>query len=105
MPELSPPRIVVEEAVDCINEWLHCTREDSQMILLDPLGHMVSTIDENELHTFAQKIGLKRLWYQGNNNHPHYDLTTARMRHKALKFGATLVEEKELVRRAWWNGF
>ena len=74
------------------------------MILLDPLGHMVSTLSEQELHTFAQKIGLKKLLYQGNNNHPHYDLTTARMRHKALQFGAKIVIGKELVMRAWWNG-
>lgn len=53
------------------------------MILIDYIGHMVSTENAEELHAFAEKIGLKREWYQTpgfGENHSHYDLTTSRMK-------------------------
>ncbi len=81
------------------------------MIIFDKMGHMVSTESADELHAFATQIGLKREWYQipshriGEGYHPemfrHYDLApSARKRAKA--HGATEVEPKELVTRAWW---
>lgn len=72
------------------------------MILVDKLGHMVSTESEDELHTFAQRLELKRSWYQ-NTNKPHYDLTTRRKINLALKNGAKLVRSKDIVRQAWWK--
>ena len=72
------------------------------MILIDSFGHMVSSDSEDELHTFAHRIGLKRQWYQ-DNHHPHYDLTTIRMRHKAMNMGAGDVSIRELINLAWWN--
>lgn len=87
------------------------------MILTDFMGHMVSTESADELHRFAEKIGLKRSWYQtpsvsekdgrvapvGREHHAHYDLTTDRMKAKALRFGAKEVSPFDLVKRAWWN--
>ena len=35
--------------------------------------HLVADTEE-ELHKFAQKIGLKRSWYQDKSHYPHYDL-------------------------------
>ena len=72
------------------------------MILLDNIGHLVSTVSEDELHIFASKLGLKRKWYQ-DLRHPHYDLTTPRMKHKALNMGAELATASEIVMRAWWK--
>jgi hypothetical protein len=29
---------------------------------------------KEELHAFAEKLRIKRCWYDGNRRHPHYDL-------------------------------
>ena len=39
-----------------------------------------------ELHAFAQRLGLKRVWFQAHSR-PHYDLTTSKKR-QALSKGA-----------------
>jgi len=78
------------------------------MILVDLHGHMVATESEEELHKFAQKIGLKREWFQQPKvkkalmRHAHYDLTTKKKLGEALDAGAKLEEAKELLKRAWW---
>ena len=77
------------------------------MILVDalleysksPLGprtwcHMTSDTSLSELHDFAQKIGLKREWFQED----HYDLIASR-RELAVKLGAKEVSGRELLRR------
>jgi hypothetical protein len=60
--------------------------------------HMVTDGDIEELHAFANKIGLKREWFQGPpaHNHPHYDLTESRQR-AAVIAGAALVTSVQLV--------
>lgn len=60
--------------------------------------HLITDGDPGELHRFARAIGLKRKWYQDNPRHPHYDLTSPRMVHKAVKSGAKQVDRRELVR-------
>lgn len=68
--------------------------------------HMVSDSNETELHQFAERLGLRREWYQegrrftGQLPLSHYDLT-ARRRAKAIALGAVAVGAKELVRRHW----
>lgn len=49
-------------------------------------GHLFGS-DLEELHKFAQKIGLLRKWYQGKK-FPHYDLTSNKRR-IAIEKGAT----------------
>lgn len=76
------------------------------MILVDFIGHMVSTENEEQLHKFARELGMRRGWYQdggGLLRHPHYDLITSHMIDKALGMGAVQVSPAELVRRAWWR--
>jgi len=48
--------------------------------------------DLDELHEFAEKIGLKRNWFQHppKASYPHYDLSPS-FRAKALKAGALLM--------------
>lgn len=76
------------------------------MILVDVFGHMVATESEEELHEFAQKMGLKREWFQQPKKplmrNAHYDLTTKTKIGQALDAGAKLKETKELVKRTWW---
>lgn len=58
-------------------------------------AHLVADTEE-ELHTFAQSIGLRRNWFQGASKIPHYDVST-RLRELALKEGAMPVRPRELV--------
>lgn len=67
------------------------------MIYTDNVGHMVADSLE-ELHDFAKELGLKREWFQDHPRHPHYDLTTQRMRNKALRLGAQLADRREIVK-------
>ncbi len=53
-----------------------------------------------ELHSFAQSVGLKREWFQDQPSHPHYDITTQRMLRKILNTNkVTKVSTKQLVRK------
>lgn len=76
------------------------------MILVDVFGHMIATESEEELHKFAQKMGLKKEWFQQPKKplmrNAHYDLTTHRKIGQAMDAGAKLVGCKELLKRTWW---
>ncbi|MCC5613255.1 DUF4031 domain-containing protein [Nostoc sp. CHAB 5834] len=57
--------------------------------------HMFSvSTDLEELHQVAQKIGMKREWFQPHRVAPHYDLNPAR-RADALKLGVVELGRKE----------
>ena len=62
--------------------------------LFDEGCHLVADSDD-ELHSFAVRLGLKTKWFQKNTIH-HYDLTRG-MRFKALKFGALEIADLRLV--------
>lgn len=49
-----------------------------------------------ELHTMAQRLGLRRTWFQNHPLCPHYDLTEGR-RAAAVKFGAVEHNRNEAV--------
>ena len=78
------------------------------MILIDRLlpgrrplggGHMVSSVSVEELHAFADRIGLPRSRFRGTRRgHPHYDLRI-NLRGRALMYGAREVDTRTLVRR------
>jgi hypothetical protein len=56
--------------------------------------HLVSDESYDELHAFAERLGVPRRAFQGD----HYDLPEdARLR--AIELGATPVSSRELVRR------
>jgi hypothetical protein len=60
--------------------------------------HMfTSSIDVAELHALAERIGLKRAWFQAKASTPHYDLTASR-RELAIAAGAVPVDRHEAVR-------
>jgi hypothetical protein len=61
--------------------------------------HMVADTLE-ELHAFAEALGLKRAWFQSAERHKlaHYDLTIGR-REKAVRKGAIELSRHEFVDR------
>ena len=73
------------------------------MILVDPAvwpwrdrrwAHLVSDDSYEELHAFADRLGIPRRAFQGD----HYDIP-AELRLDALKLGAAPVTARELVKR------
>jgi hypothetical protein len=60
----------------------------------DRWAHLVSDESFDELHLFAQRLGLRRLSFQGD----HYDVPS-RLRVDALRNGAVAVTGRELVSR------
>lgn len=59
-------------------------------------SHLVAS-DIKTLHSFAEKIGLKKCWFQNKKNkkQPHYDLKESLL-NKAISNGAILVSRSEL---------
>ncbi len=58
--------------------------------------HMIAD-DLDELHAMAEKIGLRRAWFQDKPGHPHYDVSKSK-RTLAIQHGAVEVEPREIVR-------
>lgn len=69
------------------------------MTILTDGVHLMTDGDIDELHRFAQAMGLKRAWFQDKPLHPHYDLTTKHARKRAISAGAELVTARELAMR------
>ncbi len=72
-------------------------------ILVDPAvwpwrgrrwAHLVSDESYDELHAFAERLGVPRRAFQGD----HYDIPTD-LREQALVLGAAPVDSRDLVRR------
>ncbi len=55
------------------------------------MSHMIADTDE-ELHAMAEKIGLKRRWFQGD----HYDVTKGK-RQEAIRLGAVPIALRTLA--------
>lgn len=63
--------------------------------------HLFDSEDNLEqLHAFAEQLGMKREWFQADKRIPHYDLTAIR-RAKAVAAGAVEVSIKDELRRRW----
>lgn len=52
---------------------------------------------QEELHELAQRIGLKRAWFQDRTGFPHYDLVASK-RELALKAGAVDDSDHKVMR-------
>jgi hypothetical protein len=60
----------------------------------DRWAHLVSDSSFEELHAFAEQLGIPRRAFQGD----HYDVP-ADYRQQAIELGAVAVGSRELVRR------
>lgn len=58
--------------------------------------------DLGELHQLAQKIGMRRAWFQDHRGLPHYDLVGSR-RARAVVLGAIEVTQKQMVEFMRWR--
>ncbi len=58
--------------------------------------HMVTDGPVDELHQFAERIGLRRERFQNHPSHPHYDLRPDK-RAQALRMGAKEATIREVV--------
>jgi hypothetical protein len=93
MSRLVPPRVYVDELMT----WGVWRYGESCHMTCSDLG---------TLHRFAERLGLKRAWFQ-NHVRPelaHYDLTASKRR-KALELGAVFVPamEQARARRKTWQ--
>lgn len=57
-------------------------------------AHLVSDESYDELHEFAERLGLQREWFQGD----HYDIPRD-VRDRAIALGAVPVTSRELLTR------
>lgn len=62
------------------------------------LPHDHTDLAVEELHQLAERIGLKRAWFQTNTKWLHYDLTASK-RVLALRAGVVEVSTKEYIIR------
>ncbi|AZF28691.1 DUF4031 domain-containing protein [Pseudomonas sp. R2-60-08W] len=58
-------------------------------------SHLVADSLE-ELHAFADKLGLRRSWFQSKTFYPHYDVTKS-VRTRALAMGAYSADREKIV--------
>lgn len=78
------------------------------MILVDNKGHLVSPDSLIELHLFAERLGLKRRWFQNHAKYPHYSLCRRTKEgiykpykykiEQAIELGAVPVTSRELIK-------
>lgn len=66
------------------------------MIITDSI-HLTSTESMQELHAFANRMGLRLSWFQPHPVHPHYDLTTPNALKRAIEAGAVQLTPHEFV--------
>jgi hypothetical protein len=69
------------------------------MLYTDGIHLITDEVSMNELHEFAESIGVKRCWFHNprGKNKPHYDLTKPELIEKAIENGVKLVSSKEIV--------
>jgi hypothetical protein len=60
-------------------------------------SHLWSDSDIEELHKLAEKIGLKRSYFQNKPSFPHYDVIPSK-RTLALKYGAQYMSLKDWIK-------
>lgn len=57
--------------------------------------HMIAD-SVDELHAMADRLGLKRAWFQDHPRHPHYDLIPTK-RAAAIKMGAMALSRRAMA--------
>lgn len=71
------------------------TTKENNMIYTDGI-HLISDTSEEELHTFAEKAGIKRCWFH-MSKFRHYDIPKRRREGFAETHGITTVSSRQIV--------
>ena len=66
------------------------------MIYTDGI-HLISDESLEELHQFAQSIGIKRCWYHSSSKHKHYDIPKKMRENFSETYNVPLITSKEIV--------
>lgn len=80
-PQTYPPDMIAPAARRYGVEWSHLWSDDV-----------------DELHAFAERIGLQQRWFQDRPRFPHYDVVP-RLRDIALSHGAERMHTGEWLKR------
>lgn len=61
--------------------------------------HIISDASMQELHSFAQRVGIKRCWFENKRGkrHPHYDKPANIPEHVLISFGAQRVHSRMIA--------
>ncbi|CAB3754523.1 DUF4031 domain-containing protein [Paraburkholderia humisilvae] len=73
--------------------------DDAGIVWKGKLRFHMTADSLDELHAFAQAVGINRCWYHTGARHPHYDVIEAQ-RAAAIANGAIAVTQRELMRVA-----
>lgn len=92
MSDFGKPR-----SMGCRN--LTSTDGDEDMTIYFDGIHLVSDSSIQELHEFAERVGLKRHWFQNKRRRfrPHYDVKGLNLRLRAFNLGAIYVSQREVI--------
>lgn len=63
------------------------------------MSHMACE-DIPTLHAMAERLGLKRWYFQDHKPFPHYDISKGK-KALAITYGAELVNDRELIRKCY----
>lgn len=73
--------------------YVDCERNHYRHMIM---SHMVAD-SVDELHAMAQRLGLKRQWFQiSRNGMPHYDICQTK-RQVAITLGAVEIDRRKMV--------
>lgn len=70
--------------------------DDAAILYRSKLRYHMTASSLEELHAFAQSVGIKRCWFHRGSRYPHYDVT-GEQRAAAILAGALAISSKELV--------
>lgn len=68
------------------------------MIYIDDKGHVISGLSEDELHSFAFKIGLKREQFV-RGRLPHYNCRSSEQAGYVMSMGAQFITTRDIIKK------
>lgn len=68
------------------------------MIFFDGVHLVTDNTDLAELHSFAERMGIKKCWFEGvRKNHPHYDVPKRKIELVKTQPDVKIVSSREIV--------
>jgi hypothetical protein len=70
--------------------------DDAAIMYKSKLRYHMTADSLEELHAFAEEVGIKRCWFHRGSKYPHYDITGIQ-RDAAIAAGAKAVSDREAM--------